>query len=249
MGSTTKRSSGGWRQRRTDRRALAAETAHTEVEEQLRKLSSQWRRGIVSNVTGLRPLIDLEHDNVRGASDAKVTLVEYGDYESTACKATAPVVRDLQHQFGDDLRMAWRHFPIADAHPRSVGAAVSALAAGAQGQFWEMHDRLHYSEADHTGVVDLTPGALRSIAAGLDIDMDRYDTEVADGTHLTHVFEDFNSGVTSGVNGCPTFFVNERRLDWDFDVSTLADTLSRALAVADEAGAAETAAAAPGERS
>jgi protein-disulfide isomerase len=239
MGSTTKRRlPGGWRQRRSNRRALADETAHTEVEEQLRKLSSQWRRGIVSHVTGLRPLVDLEHDNVRGANDAKVTLVEYGDYESNACKATAPVVRGLQHQFGDDLRMAWRHFPIADAHPRSVGAAVATLAAGAQGQFWEMHDRLQYAEADHTGKVDLTPGALRGLADGLDIDMDRYDAEIADGTHLTHVFEDFNSGVVSGVNGCPTFFVNDRRLDWDFDVSTLSDTLTRALAVANEAAAA-----------
>jgi protein-disulfide isomerase len=153
-------------------------------------------------------------------------------------------VRDLQHQFGDDLRMAWRHFPIADAHPRSVGAAVATLAAGAQGHFWEMHDRLQYAEADHTGKVDLTPGALRALADRLDIDMDRYDAEIADGTHLTHVFEDFNSGVVSGVNGCPTFFVNERRLDWDFDVSTLADTLTRALAVAEE-----TAAAAPAGRS
>jgi protein-disulfide isomerase len=239
MGSTTKRRlPGGWRQRRSDRRTLAAETAHTEVEAQLRKLSSQWRRGIVSHTTGLRPLIDLEHDNVRGAGDAKVTLVEYGDYESNTCKATAPVVRDLQHQFGDDLRMAWRHFPIADAHPRAVGAAAAALAAGAQGHFWQMHDRLQYAEADHTGKVDLTPGALRDIAARLDIDMDRYDSEIADGTYLTHVFEDFNSGVASGVNGCPTFFVNEQRLDWDFNVGTLADTLTRALAVANEAAVA-----------
>jgi protein-disulfide isomerase len=85
--------------------------------------------------------------------------------------------------------------------------------------------------------MDLTPGALRSLADRLDIDMVRYDAEIADGTYLTHVFEDFNSGVASGVNGCPTFFINERRLDWDFDVATLESTLTRALAVANEPAA------------
>ena len=240
MGSTTEhKGPAGWLQRRSDRRARAAETAHAEVEAQLRKLSSQWRRGIVSHEAGLRPPLDLEHDNVRGGSEAKVTLVEYGDYESKTCIATAPVIRDLRRQFGADLRMAWRHFPIADAHPHAVGAAVAALAAGAQGHFWDMHDRLQYAEADYTGAIDRSPGALRTIAGGLDLDLDRYDADLAEGVHLTHVFEDFNSGVASGVNGCPTFFINRQRLDWDFDVGTLEDTLTRALAVAHEAEAAK----------
>jgi protein-disulfide isomerase len=236
MGTKTERS--GWFQRRNDRRAHAAQPAHEDVEAQLRALSTQWRRGIVSHATGLRPRVDLAHDNVRGRDDAKVTLVEYGDYESNSCRAAAKVVGRFERQFGDDLRMAWRHFPIADAHPRAAGAAAAALAAGAQGRFWEMHDAIHVSELDYHGKPDLSPGALRSTAASLDLDLDRYDAEIADGVHLTHVFEDFNSGVLSGVNGCPTFFVNERRLDWDFDVATLESTLARALTVAEEAEAA-----------
>jgi protein-disulfide isomerase len=227
----------GWLQRRSDRRALADQVAHEDVEAQLRALSSQWRRGIVSHTTGLRPHVDLAHDNVRGRDDAKVTLVEYGDYESNSCRAAAKVVRGFERQFGDDLRMAWRHFPIADAHPHAAGAAAAALAAGAQGRFWDMHDAIHVSELDYGGRLDLTPGALRSTASGLKLDLDRYDAELADGVHLTHVFEDFNSGVLSGVNGCPTFFVNGRRLDWDFDVATLESTLARALTVAEEAEA------------
>jgi protein-disulfide isomerase len=236
MGTKTERKSrSGWFQRRNDRRAMADQPAHEDVEEQLRALSMQWRRGIVSHVTGLRPRVDLAHDNVRGPDDAKVTLVEYGDYESNSCRAASRVVRGFERQFGDDLRMAWRHFPIADAHPHAAGAAAAALAAGAQGRFWEMHDAIHTSEPDFTGKPDLTPGALRSTADRLDLDMERYDAEITDGVYLTHVFEDFNSGVVSGVNGCPTFFVNDRRLDWDFDVGSLEATLTRALTVADEA--------------
>jgi protein-disulfide isomerase len=231
-------SDGGWRQRRSDRRAEAARPAHQEVEAQLRELSSQWRRRTASHTTGLRPRLDMEHDHVRGSDDAKVTLVEYGDYESVSCREAAPVIQRLQRQFGDDMRSAWRQFPIADAHPHAVGAAAAVLAAGAQGQFWEMHDRMHSGELSIHGKIDLSPKTLRAMAARLDLDMDRYDAELADGAHLTHVFEDFNSGVLSGVNGCPTFFVNEQRLDWDFDVTTLETTLTRAITVFDEAAGA-----------
>lgn len=242
MGSedNDRKSQGGWMQRRSDRRAEAAKPAHGEAEEQLRVLSTQWRRGIVSRVTGLRPRLDLEHDNVRGPDDAKVTLVQYGDYASNACRTTAPVVSRLQRQFGGEMRTCWRHFPIADAHPHAIGAAVATLAAGAQGSFWEMHDSIHVGEADYSGKVNLDPGSLRSMAKKLDLDMDRYDAELADGVHLTHVFEDFNSGVASGVNGCPTFFVNEQRLDWDFDVATLEARLTQAVAHVDEQAAAAT---------
>ncbi len=218
-----------WRQRRSDRRAEAARPAHSNVEAELKTLSTQWRRNIASHVTGLRPRLDLEHDNIRGSPEAKVTLVEYGDFESESCKAAAPVIRDLSARFGDDLRVAFRHFPIADAHPLAIGASAAALAAGAQGSFWAMHDRIWAAE------VELTPKALRSMAKELDLDLQRYDAEVAAGDHLTHIFEDYHSGVFSGVNGCPTFFVNERRLDWDFDPATLESTMTRAIAVVDEA--------------
>ena len=224
----------GWRERRSDRRTEAAKPAHGEAEEQLRTLSSQWRRGIVSNVTGLRPRLDLVHDNVRGPDDAKVTLVQYGDYESTACKAAEPVVKRLQRQFGGDMRTAWRHFPIADAHSHAVGAAVATLAAGAQDRFWDMHDSIHAGDNDLRGDIALSPGELRSKAKRIGLDMGRYDAELADGVHLTHVFEDFNSGVMSGVNGCPTFFVNEQRLDWDFNVATLEERLTQAVATVNE---------------
>ena len=104
----------GWRQRRSDQRAEEARPAHAEVEEQLKVLSSQWRRKIVSHTTGLRPRLDAEHDNVRGSANAKVTLVEYGDFESKSCKAAAPVILKL-----------------ADTHPLAIGASFAAAGAPA----------------------------------------------------------------------------------------------------------------------
>src|SRR3954470_23650164 len=104
MGTKAERS--GWFQRRSERRALADHPAHEDVEVQLRALSTQWRRGIASHTTGLRPRGILAHDNVRFRDDAKVTLVYYGDYESTECRAAAKFGGRFERQFGDDLRMA-----------------------------------------------------------------------------------------------------------------------------------------------
>ena len=86
--------------------------------------------------------VDPERDHIRGAADAPVTLVEYGDYECPYCGQAEVVVRELLDAFGDDLRYVWRHLPLNDVHPNAQLAAEAAEAAAAQGAFWEMHDRL-----------------------------------------------------------------------------------------------------------
>jgi protein-disulfide isomerase len=213
-----------WRQRLTQRlQPEEAESVDAEASGQLGELSRQWRRHISSHTTGLRPLLDSSRDHVRGSDDAAITLMEYGDYEAPSCREAAPVLRALGTRFGDELRFAFRHFPIADAHPRALSVAVAAEAAGAQGQFWGMHDRIFGSE------FGIEPGALRRLAKELDLDLDRYDADIAGGAHVAHVFEDFNSGTLSGVNGTPTFFINGARLDWDFQPGTLGDALQRVL--------------------
>ena len=75
----------------------------------------------------------------------------------------------------------------------------------------------------------MEPQALRRHAREMDLDIDRYDADIAGGTLVAHVFEDFNSGTRSGVNGAPTFFINGARLDWDFQPDTLGDALQKAM--------------------
>jgi protein-disulfide isomerase len=220
---------GSWMQRLSQRlQPEEAEAVDAEASDQLGELSRQWRRHISSHTTGLRPLLDADRDHVRGSDGAALTLMEYGDYEAPSCRQAAPVLHALGKRFGDDIRFAFRHFPIADAHPRALAVAVAAEAAGAQGKFWPMHDRIFGSE------FGIEPGALRRLAKELDLDLDRYDADIAGGSHVAHVFEDFNSGTRSGVNGTPTFFINGARLDWDFQPETLRDALQRALPVEGE---------------
>jgi protein-disulfide isomerase len=216
MSSWTKRMSGRLQSGET-------ESPDAEATDQLSELNRQWRRHISSHTTGLRPVLEANRDHVRGAESAGLTLMQYGDYEAPSCRKAALVLRTLGTRFGDELRFAWRHFPITDAHPLALSAAVAAEAAAAQGQFWPMHDLIIGTE------YGVDAPTLRRYAGNLEVDMDRFDADVAGGELVTHVFEDYNSGVLSGVNGTPTFFINGARVDWDFQLASLGDALQLAL--------------------
>ena len=161
-------------------------------------------------------------DHAQGNDSAAVTLVEYGDYQSPACIAAAGEIARMRKRFGGELRFVFRHFPLGDAHAFALHAAEAAEAAAAQSRFWEMHDLIYGRDQG------LEPALLRRLAGRLELDLERFDSELASETHLRHVMEDFQSGVDSGVNGTPTFFVNEERLDWDFETSTLGQASEQA---------------------
>ncbi|MBV9775370.1 MAG: DsbA family protein [Gemmatimonadetes bacterium] len=149
-------------------------------------------------------------DHARGPADAPVTLVEYGDYECPHCGAAHPVVQLALRQLGDQLRFVYRHFPLTEIHPDAEPAAEAAEAAGAQGRFWAMHDAI-FEHQDALGVQDLV-----ALATTLKLDAARLGREVLAHVHLDAVREDFLSGVRSGVNGTPTFFINGERYDGDW---------------------------------
>ena len=154
-------------------------------------------------------------DHVQGPATAKVTLVEYGDYQCPYCLQAFAIVLDLQRDVGDQMRFVFRNFPLATMHPDAQRAAEAAEAAGAQGKFWEMHDHLfaHQSRLDEV--------ALLNYAADLGLDLGRFAADLNAHAFAPRVHEDFVSGVRSGVNGTPTFFINGVRHDDDWDLETL----------------------------
>ena len=155
---------------------------------------------------GLTPPVG-ERDHIAGPDDAPVTLVEYGDYECPYCGMAHPVVKRAQRELGNQLRFVFRNFPLAEAHPHAQTAAQAAEAAGAQGRFWEMHD-IVFEHQDALEVKDLL-----GYAASLGLDAEQIARDLEAGTYVKRVKEDFRSGVKSGVNGTPTFFVNGARYD------------------------------------
>ncbi len=159
--------------------------------------------------------VDPARDHIRGAPDAPVTLVEYGDFECPYCGQAEPAIRELLAEWGDDLRYVFRHLPLSDVHPWAQLAAEAAEAAGAQGAFWEMYDVL----LAHQG--ELTPGHLRRYAQQLGLDGERFADELRRRVHAARVGEDVASADASGVSGTPSFFVNGRRHTGVYDVATL----------------------------
>jgi protein-disulfide isomerase len=163
-----------------------------------------------------------ERDHMQGALAAPVTLVEYGDYECPHCGRAYPIVKQIRHRMGGRLRFVFRNFPLRETHAHAQHAAEAAEAAGAQGGFWPMHDRLFERQ------FALEDDNLVEYAAELGLDPQRLGTELREGVYEPRVREDFRSGVTSGVNGTPTFFINGARHDAAWDVDTLLAALERA---------------------
>jgi protein-disulfide isomerase len=165
-----------------------------------------------------------DRDHIQGPADAAVTLIEYGDYECPYCGAAYPIVKEVQARMAERLRFVFRNFPISTAHPHAEQAAEAAEAAATQGSFWEMHDLLYENQKR------LRDEDLRSYAEKLGLDVGRFVRDLAEHVHADRVHEDFMSGVRSGVNGTPTFYINGARHDDSYDAETLLAALERAAA-------------------
>ena len=165
-----------------------------------------------------------DRDHIQGPAEAAVTLVEYGDYQCPYCGAAYPIIKEVQARMGESLRFVFRNFPISTSHPHAEQAAEAAEAAAHQGRFWDMHDLL-YENQSRLGEEDL-----RSYAKELELDVPTFDRELAEHVHAERVREDFMSGVRSGVNGTPTFYVNGARHDGSYEIETLLAVLERAAA-------------------
>jgi Na+/H+ antiporter NhaA len=168
--------------------------------------------------------VDPERDHIRGPDSAPVTLVEYGDYQCPYCGQAELVIRELLDEFGDELRYVWRHLPLNDVHLNAQMAAEATEAAGSQGAFWAMHDKLLAAQDE------LTAQDLKRHAEDLGLDVDRFWDEVRRREHAERVAEDVASADTSGVAGTPSFFINGRRHHGAYDVATLSAAVRAARA-------------------
>jgi Na+/H+ antiporter NhaA len=179
--------------------------------------------GTADTLVDLAVPVDDDRDHVRGPGDAPVTLVEYGDFECPFCGQAEGIVRELLRDFGD-LRYVWRHLPLSDVHPQAQLAAEASEAAAAQGQFWEMHDRL----LDHQDALRVRD--LMGHAEELGLDVERFTGFLRKRKGAGRIAEDVESADMSGVSGTPTFFVNGRRHYGAYDVETLSAEVRAARA-------------------
>ena len=170
-----------------------------------------------------------EDDHIKGSLRAPVLLVEYGDFECPHCRRAHPIVQKLIQLLGDQLGFVFRNFPLAEIHPHAEQAAEAAEAAAAIGgaeSYWEMHDTL-FANQSALELEDLV-----SYAEEIGLDTNEFVEAMESGEYAKHVQKDFMSGVRSGVNGTPTFFINGERYDGDWaNVKAFAAALAQAVVV------------------
>ena len=163
--------------------------------------------------------VNSSRDHVLGPQKAPITLLEYGDYECPYCRQANLIVGNVVQQLGDKMRFAFRNFPLTQIHPHAQHAAEAAECAGAQNKFWEMHDILYENQQA------LEDENLLEYAEILELNMSRFQNDFYNHNFAGLIREDFLSGVRSGVNGTPTFYINRMRYNDSWDQETLTRTL------------------------
>jgi protein-disulfide isomerase len=174
-------------------------------------------------------------DHVQGPVDAPITLVEYGDYQCPYCYQAYPIVKELQQRLGGQLRFVFRNFPLTEIHPHALHAAIAAESVGAQlgnDGYWRMHDMIYEHQQDSSTA--LSDENLAKYGASVGADAARITRDLESEAFTDRIQADFTSGVRSGVNGTPTFFINGTRYDGDW---TDVDGFARDLAHHSHAGA------------
>ena len=162
-------------------------------------------------------------EHVLGDAHAKVTLLEYGDYECPACIQAEPLMKHLVEAHSGRVRLVFRHFPLMEIHPNAELAAEAAEAAAAQGQFWPMHHLL-FAQPHH-----LAPAALAGYAQSLGLDMIRFNAEMGDRIYTQRVQEHRRAGERSGLRATPAIFLNGKPLDVSFGFEKLEEAVLAAL--------------------
>lgn len=148
-----------------------------------------------------------ERDHTLGSPQSGPTLLEYGDYECPYCGRAHIEVKRLLSEVGNQIRFSFRNFPLSEIHPQALPAAHAAEAAALQGEFWSMHDLILENQRG------LSKDRLWAFADTLGLDVLQFSRDLESPKVAERVKEDFMSGVRSGVNGTPTFFINGRRHD------------------------------------
>ena len=170
----------------------------------------------------LKPPVS-EQDHVTGNLQSPVILVEYGDFQCPHCGAAYPIVKQIVKDYKERMAFVFRHFPLAEAHPYAQAAAVASEAAANQGKFWQMHALIF--ENQHMLGVEM----LLQLAESLKLDMKKFEHDFKDPKLFKKVEDQFESGILSGVNGTPSFYINGTKYNDSYDYDSLTKAIDQAI--------------------
>lgn len=151
-------------------------------------------------------------DHVRGAVSGKVTLVQFGDFQCPACAAYEPIVRQVLADNKDTVTFSYRHFPLSQIHRNALLASKASEAAGRQGKFWEMHDKLYAKQEEWGEALDARQFILQ-YANILELDITKFNKDIEDPAIEAKILAEYKEGISLGVQGTPTFFINGKKVE------------------------------------
>ncbi len=149
--------------------------------------------------------VDITGAPIKGGDDAVVTIVEWSDFQCPFCKRVTPTLAQIEKEYGDKVRIAFKHLPLS-IHAQAPQAHAASEAAHRQGKFWEMHDRIFASQRD------LSVGTLDRYAREIGLDMDRFAKDISASDVQKRIDDDLKQASKLGVTGTPSFFINGKFL-------------------------------------
>ena len=167
--------------------------------------------------------IELGDAPIRGSESAKITIVEWADFQCPFCVRVNPTLEQITKEYGDKVRFAFKHLPLS-MHTKARAAHQAAAAAHLQDKFWEMHDRIFASPRD------LSPETYQRYATEMGLDMDQYNSDFASTEVRKQIDSDLAMASKLGVTGTPSFFVNGRFLSGAQPYGSFARVIDEELA-------------------
>ncbi|MAZ56704.1 disulfide bond formation protein DsbA [bacterium] len=183
---------------------------------------------VIANKAGKKANEDvvLEDSHIKGDTDADIVLVEYSDFQCPACAVAYFEVKDLMEEHGAQVSFEYRHFPLVSIHPNAVPGAIAAEAAGVQGKFWEMHDKLFENQTAWSK--GSSPQAFFiQYAEDIGLDVDMFRRHLESSIIREKVEAQFNEARELGLTGTPSFFLNGEQMqfssyeDWKNQIESL----------------------------
>lgn len=148
------------------------------------------------------PTLATEDDPSFGPKDAKVVIVEFADFQCSACGRAYPVVKQILKDYGDRIRFVYRDFPDVNSHPQALLAAIAGQCAHEQGKFWEMYDKIFANQNE------ISEANLKTYAVQLGFNSVQFGTCLQSGKYIKEIEQDLQEGLIAGVDATPTFFIN-----------------------------------------
>jgi protein-disulfide isomerase len=159
------------------------------------------------NSNGAQPTL-----NTRGLGTKKVEFVEYGDFQCPVCSAWYPIIKQVEEKYGDQVKFQYRNFPLDQIHSNARAAHRAGVAAGNQGKFWEMHDKLYENQNSWNTQTNIAP-VLEAYAKELGLDMTKYTTDWGSSATNSIINADIKEGQKFKITGTPGFVINGKLIE------------------------------------